>query len=269
MKSIHDFTSYRDFLRSAFLREKRSSRKTTLALYARSLGMSSSALAMVFSGQRNLTVESIHDVAVRLRLSQAEHEAFEAMALREQSPRGSRAQRYYAQKLGLIARASKIASVRVSDRELLSDWLVPALLVYLMDVGSRVALDPEVVSARFGVAPARARALVASVEKSGLVSLGEGGQAHVVFEKIVGEGPQKNYVKAVLGELARRVEHDFKSEDALYRAFVLSIRKDSVPVLRRELMALFEAHMAAASKNPDENTIVQALVGMFPVLSAT
>jgi uncharacterized protein (TIGR02147 family) len=270
MKSIFSYACYRDFLRDEFQREKRSSRGTTIAAYSRRFKISPAALNMILTGARQLTVEKLHEFARALRLSAAEYEYFEALVLKERCSGDVRAKAYYTKRLAQIARRSGPRSVRLAQSFLLQEWLLPALLIHLLDVELKrrplEAVDPAAVAKKFGVAPEQAKRLIDFCKKSGLLASGAEGPMHLVFERLATQVPQKVYLRSVLGEALRQVDADFTNPDSIHRAMVFSMPKALLHELRLELSAVFERYMARATEDPQGNILLQAAVSVFPVV---
>jgi uncharacterized protein (TIGR02147 family) len=274
MKSIFDYSSFRKFLKEGYLREKKASKHTTLALYAKRFKMSAASLNMIFSGSRNLTLQNLHFIAKTLKLSKEEHEYFEAMVLREQSKQDPIVSRYYSQKMKNSLKSVPIKNVRISDRAIVSDWLLPVLLLYLVDFEfkknnakemdeSKLALE---IAAKFHVSVERLVPLFKVIKTSDLIQIQADDQVHIMFEKITSDTPQREYFRNVLKQQLDRLDSDFKRPDTMSRAFAFTVEKSAIPDLRLEITAVFERFMSKVSEQTEENTLLQAYAGYFPVM---
>jgi uncharacterized protein (TIGR02147 family) len=271
MKTLFSYHSYRPYLRDTYENEKRVSKGLTLTVFAQRLGLSASTFNMVLAGTRNLTVGNLHLIARELNLSSREHEYFESLVLMEQAD-DPQTRQYYSRKLKTISKTARTKGLRVSDKRLLSSWLTPALLIYLIDIErinhpeKLATLDLEKLAKQFSLRPEQVRSLLSAIEDSGLLSVDAEEKVHIVFDKVNHHLPQKQYVQSVLAELARRIETEFESKQTLFRGYVFSVDREQLPGLKKELQDLFEKYMAKVSKKPEKNTLIQGLIGLFPIL---
>lgn len=272
MKTIRDYHSFRDFLKDVFLEEKNSSKRVTLNEYASKFGLSGPTLNMIFSGARNLTIGNLHEISRVLKFSTSDREYFEALVLKDQAE-DKETKSYYSRRLKEISRKTKVKSIRVSDKRILSNWIVPALLIYLIDFeniksGENLKeLDFNLIAKKFSLTPSEVQSFIRIFQQMEMLTIDKDDSVHIYFDKLTHHFPQKEYIKAVLTELAQRIDSDFENKQTLFRGLTFSIEKSQVSNLRRELLDVFEKYMAKNSENKDENIIIQALVGLFPVLT--
>jgi uncharacterized protein (TIGR02147 family) len=271
MKSIFYYTLYRTFLKDRLVATKENNPKMNLGVFAKKMGLSQSSLNMILSGQRNLTVENIFSVAKFLKLSPVEHDYFENMVLRDQSEEGTPHRRYYEVKLKKIRRFAKIENISVTDKTLLSNWRIPALLIYLMDrkrQPSEELSQDEIrhIANRIQLPGKEIEKLMQKFFKSGLLSYTSDKQLHIEFDKLSSKISQKNYVSSIHGEFQKRVDEIFDDQNSIYRGFVFSLRKEAIPNFRDDILALYERYMADIDKDVRKNILVQSIAGMFPVI---
>ena len=271
-KTLYEYDSYRAYLRDQFKSEKKSSKKSTSGIFASQLGMSAAAFSMILSGERKLTLEKIHVIARNLNLSEQEQDYFEALVFKEQLKDDPVAVKFYSRRLKQIAKGAPIKRHRTTDKSVVSDWFVPALLIQMIDFErtnnpdlTLARIDFESLGQRFKTSASQMRKLVASLEKSGLLSINTKDQIHIVFDKVLSQFNQKKHVLEIHRELGLRIRDQFELIDSFNRTFTFSMKKTALPELKSDLIALFEKYMATLSDRPEGNEIYQALVGIFPV----
>ena len=273
MKNLKQYDDYREFLKDCFLTEKKSSKNTTLAQYSRRFGVSSASMNMIFSGSRNLTIEHLHRFAKVLKLSKAEHQYFEALVLRDQFPKNSSPYKYYDSKKQGAAQSMKMSKLRFTDRSLISNWMIPIILIYLIDFKDESPGIPDInpgkmslIAKHLNISTAHVENLIEECRKTGLLHIDSDDRIHIEFNRIGTYLPQRNHVKSILENLASKIEENFEKDDSIYRAFVFTTQKSALPDFKTEINALFEKYMSMVSDDQAQNTIVQAGVGLVSVL---
>jgi uncharacterized protein (TIGR02147 family) len=271
MREIFECGTCSGVLRDAFESAKRDHPQTTLAVFAASLGLSTSGLHMLLSGKRKLTAQQVQRLARALRMSPTERDYLDTLFLREQADDDD-SKRYYDEKLSTLAKCRRIRRLRRSDKSLLASWRLPALLVYLWDrdgSSSRNGLEPDDMSEiarRLGVSEAQLSGWLSQCRKAGLIDTAKDGQTHVILDGMTRQLPQKSYLRDVLAELARRVDRSFSDPLHLLRAFTFSIEPERLDALRADLGALFESYMVRPTAGSKTAAVVTAFVGVFPAL---
>lgn len=269
MKSIFEFESFSAYIQELFAEEKRFGKQVTHGAYAKKFGISGSALNLILARKRNLTVTNLNRIAHVLRLPRAEREFFEALVLRDQAEdRETRG--YYASKLRMFRAQRQTRHLRVGDKQLLSNWLVPSLLIYLIDfekVRMFEEIDFERVAARFGMATQEVERLVTLFEKHGLLAADSKG-LHIVFDRVTFQVPQKDYVRAVTAEMSRRLDKEFENILSIFRAAVFSIDREKIPEFHEELVRLIDKYITELSENDENRVLYQGVFGFFPIFGS-
>lgn len=271
MKPISEYASYREYLKDVFEEEKRTSKRVTLGQYAKKFGLSGPGLNLILSGARNLTIANLHQIARALNLPQPEREYFEALVFRDQATdRETRS--YYSKRLASNSKKVAVRYVRMSDKRLVANWLVPALLIYLIDfsnVKTKKNLDEvdlEAIAKKFRMNSSQLSKIILQLQEQGLLSIDPSDNVHIAFEKVAFEYPQKEYVRAVTKELDLRLDESFDDEDTLFRALTFSINQSQLPSLRSDILGIFNDYMAKYNPTSEDGVLIQGLVGVFPVL---
>ena len=270
MKSIFYYPLYREFLKDRFLATKEKNPKMNLGFVAKKLGLSQSSLNMILSGQRNLTIENIFSVAKFLKLSSVDHDYFENLVLRDQSGDETPQRRHYDMKLKQIRRTAKIENVSVTDKTLLSNWRVPAFLIYLMDFKRDMSKelsqeDITHIANRIQLPEKEIKELMQKFFKSGLLSYTNNKQLHIEFDKLSSIISQKNYMSSIHKEFQTRIDQIFQDQNSIYRGFVFSMKKEAIPNFRTDILSLYEKYMAEIDEDVNKNILVQSIAGMFPI----
>jgi DNA-binding transcriptional regulator LsrR (DeoR family) len=126
-------------------------------------------------------------------------------------------------------------------------------------------LNVAELGSKFGLTKAQIEALLQAFLDTGLIEIDPKDRIHIVFDKVTHHLPQREYLKSVLSELARKIDSDFENKEAIFRSFIFSMEKKHIPGLRSELIQLFEKYMTKHSSNSGENALIQSFVGAFPV----
>lgn len=269
--SLYEYTSYREYLRTIFAREKLSSKKATLTSFGESFGMSASSLQMIMTGQRNLTVQNIHVICRALRLRGKDREFFEALVLMEQAADAD-IRRYYAARLKKASTDLKTRRLGFSSRQLIKKWYLPALAVCLIDfIDTKLPRDEklrrlEVYGAQLGLPREVLRDAMAIFETVDAVSMKPEDVIHLMFQRTTSTGPQKQYLKDILKLLTDRCDSEFDNPLALFRGLVFSLPSASVVQLREDLVALFETYMALPQDPSKPRVVLQSFFGCVPLL---
>ena len=250
--SVFEYSSFRAYLRDIFQSEKAESGRVTLSSFAKLFGLSGPALQMILTGSRNLTLANTHRIARALKLRDLELDFFEALVLREQAET-KEVRRYYAKRLVTLSQQSGTKRVRLSERKILGDWRVPALLIYLIDfVANLPEAERKAALKKFAknlaLSESSLVALTSYLESSGIISSSPGGGIHIEFDRLASRVTQKQYVKSIIQEMVHRVDSDFDLGAAIFRAFVVAVPVDDIEALRDDIVAAVEKRMAMQVK---------------------
>ena len=270
MITLQSCATYRDFLRNQFEAERASVKSTTLSQYAKKFGLSGPSFHSILAGKRNLTVSNLHRVARALGLSANERDYFESLVLRDQAE-DRETKNYYESKLKKFSRRKSIDRVRVNEKRLLSHWFVPALLIYLIDfekVQSLEAIDYGRVAVKFNITPDDARRCVETFHRHGLLAISPSDKMHIVFDRVTTKLPQKEFVRAVLKECSSRLDENFSSAEAIFRAAVFTIDRHKISAFKSELLQLIDKHIEQLSTDISNHVLMQGCLGFYPIATA-
>jgi len=262
MKSLTDYSSFRQFLRD-FLREKKSTTPPlTLEKFARKVDMSTSALQMIISGSRNITVHKIHDLAVAIGLKEPEQDFFETLVHFEQA-KGRREKKFYERRLSRLQQQSGGEIRRVASRELLAEWYIPSILVYLTDLVG----DPDIerLCLQLNLDPDRTRSIITRLEANGLIKR-TGPHIHIVYDRVAANYPKEQFLIKVAQEAQRRIKRDFKAPGNYFEAHTLPLCPERFLELVAEYRYLLQKYIDLGPNEGTEPRIYQALQVFFPTL---
>ena len=242
----------------------------TIEKYATDLEIGVSSLKMILSGKRKLTVKQALGAARALKLSPAETEHFELLALRQNSD-DDWEHTYYTKKLQRQKRELKVQSINVSRRELLQDPFALRVLVYLMELKeARTAFLEQDNSAKFlarefSTSVEKIEALLSELGRLGIFTAADERNFHVVFDRMNHRQLQKNYLKKLLVEAAQRLDKDYESPTAHFVAYTFRATDADLVNLRRDLKTLMEKYLSAEAAPGADVQIAQANVQIYPV----
>lgn len=272
MKSVCDYSSCQEYLRSAFKNAKQGNSKLTLQTYAQKLGIGHSTLKMVLSGKRRLTLVHVHQIANKLKLSDSELEYFEALALKERTKQPTEL-RLYSRRVKRARAAAKLHSVLLSKKELLSDPYTLPILVYLTD-SMKITPDSfqlsesdiSAISSKFSLSRGRVKQALDVIESVRLeIGAKKPVEVHYVFDKLVGLISQKQYLKNWLAEAALRIDSDYSNPETFFNSSTISISKENLASLNQELRTVLQNYMCISEQANDPSTIAQVCIQLFPL----
>ena len=267
MKTIFQYSSFRAYIRDLFDMEKASANNVTMAQYAKKFGLSGSALNLILFGKRNLTISNLNQVARALRLSKSEREYFEALVLSEQADH-SETKSYYSDKLKAQKKDSKHSLMRVTDRQLLSSWYIPALLIYLIDFEKIQNFDDinyEKIAKKFSISKEEIKRLLLLFQKIGLLAVDPKAGVHIVFDRVSSQVHQKEFVRVAQLEASNRLNKEFENPEAFFRATVFSISKTEILRFRKDILELIDKYVSDDNSNNDERVLIQGVLSFFPL----
>jgi len=272
MLNLLKYKSYRSFLKDHLEAGKKQSPPLTLAGFAKKLKMSPSALHMLLDGKRDLTVHNLHRMANALGLTEGEEDFFSALVHFEQAEEKNE-RTFYEKKLKISKAQSQVKLVRVSNKELLSDWFIPSLLVYALDQtdqtdkgGQESGINYDKIQAQLGLSADRAKSIFGYLSDLGiLVEDREAGKIHIVFDKLSPSFSKKNFLKKLLNEVQRRIENDFQSTESYFEAHTLNLCPDRFAEFIVDYKALLESYIARGPKS-DKPAIYQSFQAFIKTL---
>ncbi len=266
LPELCSFIDYRAYLNAVLGSEGRSRAGLSMSKFADALNMSRSALSMVLGGSRDLTIPAIHKFARALRLNSADHSYFEALVLMCQSETPEE-RSYYDRKLDAERQSRRTHGITTSSRTLVSEWFIPALLVYLIDVSD----SPErwgAIAAKLGVTELHVRNVVAALESEGFLAFKGQGNVHITFNRVVAMISSQQYMKAAMMEAFRQVERHFDSSRHFFATHAFSLQEQDIKAFIEEFKALVDKYIGStpASGTSQEPVVVQLCAQLFPVL---
>ena len=271
VKDLRTYASYRKFLEDSFLLAKTRSKGVTLSSYAQAFGLAASTFKMILTGARNLSVESIHEVARALRMTPDEHEYFETLVSLDQSA-DERSRAFYRRRLKRMHVQTGAKVLRVSDRRLIGSSAGTALLVYLID-GVKIknarweALDLSDIGAKFGWSAEQTRAQLQVFRDTGLLEVDRADRVHIVFTKVLRQFSELEYLTTELRETLVHMQKGFADPRNYFRTFTLSLAEADLPALRADLTALVESYIAKPLPFDGAKVVEKIFIGAFPYLS--
>ncbi len=270
MKDIREFANYRSFLAACYESEM-AAHKGFLSIksFAEKIGFSDSSLRMILAGKRNLTISNIFVIAKALKLSFSQTELFETIVLRDQAS-SVHEREYYTRKLKQFNHKHKLKSIRISHTLVLSNPILPTLLVYLMDRKleiSKLTEDNIVEMAKkIGLTTTVLKATLSELEKSDMLKESSP-QTHLIFDKLVSSIGQLNYIKQVFSETASQIGKDSAAGRCLYSVKTFSIHSRDIKAFGEDYKALVEKHMEKKdSVHKQDPNIVRVLFSLSPLL---
>lgn len=274
MRPITEYSSCLDLLRDAFANASASDRQANLKSFAKSMGIAISTLHMLLNGKRNLTLKHVQTLATSLKLAETERSFIETLFLRDYSRKikvkgaieSSRS--HYANRLQDLRDAAHMDRVRYVDRFTLSDWRIPALLIYLLDVfdanlSNSEQADWQVLSERFQLPEKTIREWVDRLQNLGFVKFNSKEGQYIIMDGVARCIPQTKYLTSVLRQFLHRISSHYTDPLHVFRSFTFFIAPEDLPSLKAELNDIFERY--ANRRGTSSDVIATAFLGIIPV----
>jgi uncharacterized protein (TIGR02147 family) len=169
MKSIYQFSDFREYLRAFYAFKKSASSGFTFRRFSEAAEIKSpNYLKLVMDGHRELSQKHIHCFAKALELTFDETQYFEALVhfgQTEEQQEGA----YYSNRLRKLKKTKPGRAVKLSRApEILSQWYTPAVLVCLED--QKIQEAPSWVSKMTGISVEEARKTIQTLRTTGVVA---------------------------------------------------------------------------------------------------
>lgn len=264
--SIIDYTSYRQFLRDVVTAERAQRPAATLQRIARLFDLTGPALSMVLDGSRNLAPHRVYRIARLLKMSREEIAYFEALVLSEQA-RDPEERDYHLSKLQELRNQKKTQTIRMTPSVLLSEWFIPAMLVYLLEVApvDAAQVTPAHLATTFGLAEDHVARLLERLATTGILRVKPEGKVELRVDELATTVVQKNYLKSLLDETRRRIDPEYASPHSFFAADTLALPLSQVRSLILEYKALVEKYIACAAPR-EELSVIQTAFQLFPIV---
>lgn len=260
---LEDYEDFRAYLHDLMEAAARSPEKISMQRFAQSFGIGRSHLSMVLSGERTLTLKNIHGIARALHMKQSDHEYWEAMVLYGQS-KDEMERGYYRSKLIQRRAARNSRSIISASKLLTSQWYVPAILVYLIDIGTG-EVDQDKICARLSLDKDTLKKTIAALEEEGLLSFRGQGDVHISMNRLVSMISNKRYLKTVFEEGFRQLDPNFASNHCLFNGTTFSLCSEDILQFINDYKTLLDRYMSSASGGGSKK-VVQANIQFFPVI---
>lgn len=260
MKPLHSYPDHRALLRDFYRELKVDQPDMNLGKFARKVGLSQSNLKMIWANKRNLTVSGILKVAQALRLSSSDTEFLEALVLKSQAGTAEE-KAYYAKRLAVTKTASRVATVSVGSRQILSDPLLLPLAIYLVDHGEPKDLDA--MAEVFGVSREGIRARIEKLKVLRLLSAKSGERLHFSFARFQHVFSQKLYMRKLLEKALVKLETDYETRESLFSSYVLNLAEEDIRSLQAEIKAVMERYMGRPVIVGSKRRIMQGCFQFF------
>lgn len=266
---IYKFKSYRQFVKEMMKASKKSSHPLTLASVSKKMTITAPALQMILAGKRDLTADNIHKLASAIRLSGAEVDYFEKLVRFEQS-KDSKTKAYYSLQLKSLNQ-SEVTTAKTSNQDLLSQWYMPVLLVYLMDEAYRpktneLLIDYPKIKKHLGLHEQAAKAYLHRLQELGVLEFRKKGQVHVVFEKVSSYFSQRQYLKRVLSVMPNLLDQHFDERTGFFEASTFSMDPERLENFRKDYKALVSRYLEADEESKNSKMIFQTFNCIAPVM---
>jgi uncharacterized protein (TIGR02147 family) len=266
--NIFDYSSYRLFVKDYIKASKVSSSRVTINSLAKKVGLTAPALQMILSGKRDLSIENRHKLAKALKLGEQEHPYFEVLVNFEQAKTPQTKSFYRAQLKD--RRQSSTTYAKTSNQDLLSEWYMPVLLVYLMDQAyepesEKLNIDFKKIEKHLGLSASVAQNYLQKLADLGVLEFRKKGQVHVIFEKINSYFSQRQYLHKVLRVMPKLLDTHFEDRSGFFEATTFSMNPGQLQSFRGEYKKLVSKYLDEAEGEKNRQ-IFQVLNCFVPVM---
>jgi len=267
------YSSSREYLKAVFKYMKQN-HQLSMEKFAQKLNLGSSNIKMILTGRRNLSFTQLHNIGKALKLSTDEIQYLESLILKEKSKTPTE-KRFYANRAKKVKENYKLESSIITKKEILMDPISVPILVYLTDfikphnLDENLPLDViEKISIKFGVKTERIKQILFMLKNSGvyLKKKNPNQEIHYVFDQLTHLLNQKKYIISWLEEAKNRVDRDYNNPMATFNASTLSIKKENIPELKKDLIQLVEKYMSEPFEQTKDYQLAQICIQIIPLL---
>lgn len=262
LPSLDSYDDFRAYLHDLIEEAARSSEKISMQRFAQAFGLSRSHLSMVLSGERALTLRNIHGIAEALHMKHRDHEYWEALVLLGQA-KDDKDRSYYKMKLEQQRASRNTKSITAASKVLTSEWYVPAVLVYLIDIGMGEA-DFDQICKRLSLTRDELQKCIKDLEAEGFLTFRGQGDIHISFNRLVSMISNKRYLKKVFQEGVDRMDANFASNLCLYNGTTFTLAEDDIHQFISDYKSLLDRYLNSCGK--ESKRVVQANIQFFPVI---
>lgn len=264
LKSIFQYADYRQFLRDFYLFQKQLKPHYSYKQFSISAHLKSpNYLALVITGERNLTVANIHQFALALGFIGNEHAFFEALVLMNQAETLTE-RKYYQRRLLALKREVPGKKIKLSERSVIKEWYFPAVLLCLKI--SNAGDQAEMIAKRLNIARSHIDAALQELAAMKIIECSANGQYsfhedHFLYADANPNVAQRQYLKKQL-QLAQTLFDGLYDAGGTYFSHTFTGPKDFNATNR--IMALIEQLTQEADACPPER-IFQLNFQLFPL----
>jgi uncharacterized protein (TIGR02147 family) len=211
VKSIFQFKNYRDFLCYHYKVCKQNNPDYSFAHFARLAKLASpNHYKLVMDGDRNLSIQSIHQFSAGLNLLPSEKNYFESLVLWNQSE-DEESKSFYEQRVREFGLPDPSGSARIDVQEILGDWYFPALVLSLKGLNRQQAV--EVCAKRFGIEALKISSTLSALITKELINEDASGTLTPNFSHAIYRDKKSlnSIHKSYLGAQIQRSMNEFKT----------------------------------------------------------
>ncbi|OFZ19998.1 MAG: hypothetical protein A2X94_11585 [Bdellovibrionales bacterium GWB1_55_8] len=268
MRLVYDYKSYRLFLKDCYLSQKNRHPAFSYSVFAKQIGLTSPAhVQLILSGKRNLTAHAIHRVAEALSLPKAELDYFETLVHLNQAEAANE-KKFYAERLAQLSPNKPGSSARLKTSFLLSNGLLPALLLSIDGKDQGLAAQAGV---NLGYTPDETRKIIQQLLKEDVICLKDEqtgtvirlSQRHLILhDKKARSQAQKNFLAKQLRLSSTAFETMYELEGKFF-AHTFTIHPETLSLYVDQIKALIEK-MTHLSDEQVGDQVMQLNVQLFP-----
>lgn len=264
IRAKNSYKDYRRYLRDLIAGEMAQDAKLSLSWFAKSFGMTRSSLAMILSGERNLTIKGIVRICLALRLPDSDQMWFETLVHFTQA-RSPEEKAYFTRRLTDRGGTAAPIAISTPSTALTSQWYVPAILTWMLDFGYQRA-DLPAMASQIGVPEAEISEVIEALRREGFLELAKRGKVHVAFNRIATVVSTKKFFREVCLEGVRRIEKSFEDRQNLFTAHTFTVSPVNLGQLVQDYKALLDRYISMDTAHEPGRLCMQMNTQLFKVL---
>ncbi len=271
--TVFHFASPRDYLKSVFIKTKQN-HPISMEKFALKINLGPSTFKMILAGKRNLTLSQLHLIGKALKLSTVEINYLESLILKEKA-KNSIEKRFYSCRAKKVKSNHILESRIITKKDLLQDPFSIPILVYLTDFLNPNNLNDDItpfdvqkMAQRFRLKTERVEKIINLIKNSNIYSKKEplNRETHYAFNKITHLLNQKHYIKSWLDEAKNKVDMDYNNPLTIFKVSTLSIKKENIANIQKDLSELFEKYMSDGFDKNNDAQLTQVCIQVLPLL---
>lgn len=265
LPDLTEFEDHRAFLTAVLEREAATNPGLSMSHFAKAFGLARSGLSMILAGKRDLTLEAAHRIARALRLDQADHEIFETLVLKTQAT-SEQDRAYYERRLQRHRAERRTRTISTPSKTLVSEWFVPALLVYLIDVSDDPASLRDIAT-RLMLTESQLQQVLDALRAEGFLAYKGKGNLNIAFNRVAAMVSTQRYLKTVFAEGLRQMDRNFEDPLSFFASHCFSLSEADIGHFINDYKALLNKYLSSVcSSGSGRLRVAQANVQFFPVL---